>query len=74
MYIEDQYWNYIDIAVDLLFWIDLVINMLSAYYDEEGKLVQDRKTVITNYIKTWFIFDFMACFPVDYITNSQYDY
>ena len=39
MYIEDQYWNYIDIAVDLLFWIDLVINMLSAYYDEEGKLV-----------------------------------
>ncbi|KAM3127525.1 hypothetical protein pb186bvf_020367 [Paramecium bursaria] len=74
MFIEDQYWNYIDIAVDLLYWIDLVINMLSAYYDEEGKLVQDRKTVITNYIKTWFIFDFMACFPVDYITNDQYGY
>ncbi len=27
-------WQYIDLVVDILFWIDLAINFISAYYDE----------------------------------------
>jgi hypothetical protein len=39
--------------------------MFSAYYNEEGLLIKDRKTVILNYVKTWFLVDFLACFPLE---------
>ena len=39
--------------------------MFSAYYNDDGILIKDRKTVITTYMKGWFIIDFLACFPFE---------
>ena len=63
-------WYIFQNIVDILFWTDLLINMFSTYYDEEGSLVKDRKTVILNYIKTWFLIDLLACIPFDVIENA----
>lgn len=63
-------WNAIELLVDIGFWIDLVINMLSCYYDEEGALVKDHKLIIKNYLKSWFILDLLACLPIDEILNG----
>ena len=29
-------WYYLDIVLDLLFFIDVLVNIFSAYYDNEG--------------------------------------
>jgi hypothetical protein len=58
-------WRIFDIIIDTLFWIDLVVNMLSASYNDEGILLKTRKTVIMSYLKTWFLVDFLSCLPFE---------
>ena len=40
---DDDFWSVFDTVIDALFWVDLIINFLSAYYDEENKLIRTRK-------------------------------
>ncbi|CAK92730.1 unnamed protein product (macronuclear) [Paramecium tetraurelia] len=68
---EESYWQQIDIVTDVLFWIDLWINMFSGYYDEEGKLVVQKRTVILKYLKGWFLLDFISCLPLTYMIDSS---
>jgi hyperpolarization activated cyclic nucleotide-gated potassium channel 1 len=67
---EASYWAIVDTVIDVLFWIDLLVSMCSAYYDEEGKLVKSRKIVIVKYIKGWFLLDLFSCLPISYIINE----
>lgn len=64
-------WFIFQNIVDILFWMDLLINMFSSYYSDEGVLVRDKKTVVIKYIKTWFIIDLLACIPFDLIENAM---
>jgi len=64
-------WIYIDFILDGLFWVDLVLNMLSTYYNEENnKLITSRKQVITSYLKSWFILDLFCSLPIDTIVGA----
>lgn len=63
-------WIYIDFILDGLFWVDLVLNMLTTYYDDENnKLITSRKKVITSYLKSWFILDLFCSLPIDTIVG-----
>jgi hypothetical protein len=53
--------------MDFLFWVDMLINLFSSYYDDEGVLVVSRKEIFIGYLKGWFFVDFIACFPFDLI-------
>mmetsp|Transcript_15490 Transcript_15490/g.28098 ORF Transcript_15490/g.28098 Transcript_15490/m.28098 type:complete len:700 (+) Transcript_15490:60-2159(+) len=57
-------WWYFDNVVDLLFFIDLVINCCSAYYDAYEILVISKRKIFLNYFKSWFIPDVISCIPV----------
>ncbi|EAR99256.2 cation channel family protein (macronuclear) [Tetrahymena thermophila SB210] len=63
-------WDIFDYVIDGLFWIDLVINMFSTYYDDDNQLVKSRKVVILNYLKSWFIVDLICCIPIDLIAEQ----
>ena len=63
-------WMAIEYTVDALFWFDLILNFISAYYDDEGVFVQDPKILARNYIKTWFIIDFISVLPFDLIQQA----
>jgi Ion transport protein len=63
-------WNVIELLIDIGFWVDFVINMLSCYYDEEGTLVKDQIKIFKHYIKSWFLLDLFACLPFDEIFNA----
>ncbi|KRX03435.1 hypothetical protein PPERSA_02814 [Pseudocohnilembus persalinus] len=39
-------WSVVDYITDSLFWIDMFINMFTAYYNEDGQLVKNRKAVM----------------------------
>lgn len=60
-------WFIFDIIIDVLFWLDFIINCISAYFDDEGKLIKTRKEVIVNYLRTWFFVDLVACLPMEQI-------
>ena len=63
-------WTIIERTIDALFWLDMLINFISAYVDENDNVVTDIKLIIKKYITGWFFFDLIACFPFELFTNS----
>ena len=49
--------------------LDIVVNFFSAYENEFGIIIYKRKEIAINYLKTWFIIDFLSGFPVYFITD-----
>lgn len=49
--------------VDVLFIIDLFVNLLSAYEDEDKNIEVRLGYIVRNYIKSWFLLDLTACIP-----------
>lgn len=51
-------------SIDILFAIDICINFMSGYEDtSEGKIITDVNKIASNYLKSWFFPDFVACIP-----------
>ena len=48
---------FLDMAIEVIFILDLAINFNLAYFNEDGHLVYSRLQIAKNYIKTWLILD-----------------
>jgi len=64
-------WFWIDVVIDSLFFTDVIINCLSAYYNSEGEIETNQKTIFLSYLKTWMLFDILACIPFGLIEDSS---
>lgn len=64
-------WGIIDLALDLLFFIDILVNFNSAYFDQEGHLISNRKQITINYLRSWFLLDVAACFPFNLVGSDS---
>jgi hypothetical protein len=64
-------WFIVDIVIDILFFLDVCVNLFSAYYDNEGVLVTGRKKIFCHYLKTWMIPDLLACFPFNLLESDD---
>lgn len=54
----------IDYIIDILFTIDIFINFMSGYEDEEeGKVIKNIRLIALSYLKSWFFPDVLACIP-----------
>ena len=61
----------IDYIVDISFWLDMLVNFLTAYECPERKtLIKNSKLIASNYLSGWFFLDFTACIPLDGIMNA----
>ena len=69
--IDSQGWDVANIIVDSVFLIDIIIIFNTAYFDEDYKLVQDRKLIAKGYLSSWFTFDFVAVLPFDLLLRGQ---
>ena len=47
---DDTKWKVINAVVDTLFTIDILIVFNSAYYDDDYKIVENRKIIAKNYL------------------------
>ena len=56
-------WSNIELFFDVLFGIDIIVNFLSAYYDEDFILNDGLKIIAYNYVRTWLLIDLVAIFP-----------
>lgn len=68
---EDWAWLVIAFIIDFSFLVDMLVIFNSAFYDDEFHIVEDRWTIATTYIKSWFLIDFLSIFPLDQILMSN---
>lgn len=62
---ESAFGNTIDIIVDVYFFVDILINFVSAYEDEvSGLPVISLKKIALRYMTGWFFIDLLAVLPV----------
>ena len=57
--------------MDVFFLADIIIQFMSAYYDDKSNLITDPKTIAFNYIRSWFLLDCIACFPFQLFELNQ---
>lgn len=62
-------WFFIDIFLSVVFTLDLIFTLNTAYQDFDGILVTNRLEIFKNYLKGWFFIDFVACIPFDLIIS-----
>ena len=56
-------------SIDFLYIIDLITGFFRAYYNFEEFLIRNNIDIIINYLKGWFIFDFIEAIPFYTIFN-----
>jgi CRP-like cAMP-binding protein len=57
------FWEVLEGLINILFACDLIISFFSAYYDSDNKLIVDKRRIALNYLRGWFLIDFISCFP-----------
>ncbi|XP_039606433.1 potassium/sodium hyperpolarization-activated cyclic nucleotide-gated channel 1 isoform X1 [Polypterus senegalus] len=61
-------WLVFNVASDTIFLVDLVMNFRTGIVIEESsEIILDPKVIKMNYLKSWFVVDFLSSIPVDYI-------
>jgi hypothetical protein len=54
-----------------MFGMDILIIFNTAYIINEFELIDNRKLILTNYLKSWFFFDLLAVIPFEFIVRSS---
>ncbi|XP_076218813.1 potassium/sodium hyperpolarization-activated cyclic nucleotide-gated channel 1 isoform X2 [Aptenodytes patagonicus] len=61
-------WIIFNVASDTVFLLDLIMNFRTGTVNEDSsEIILDPKIIKMNYLKSWFVVDFISSIPVDYI-------
>jgi len=61
----------VDIAVDVVFWLDLFMMLITGYKPQRSLTTEyNLGKIRKRYFKSWFFIDFLAVLPIDRIVNS----
>lgn len=63
----------IDSIVDVVFFIDIVLNFHTTFVGPGGEVVSDPKVIRKNYFKSWFLIDLLSCLPYDVFNAFDHD-
>ncbi|XP_068516683.1 potassium voltage-gated channel subfamily H member 4 isoform X2 [Anas acuta] len=60
-----------DIAVEMLFILDIALNFRTTYVSHSGQVVYEPHSICIHYVATWFFVDLIAALPFDllYVFN-----
>lgn len=70
---EDVSLLVVDSIVDVIFFIDIVLNFHTTYVGPGGEVVSDPKVIRLNYLKSWFVIDLLSCLPYDVFNAFDHD-
>ncbi|KAL8559611.1 hypothetical protein ACOMHN_008322 [Nucella lapillus] len=62
----------IDSMVDVVFFVDIVLNFHTTFVGPSGEVISDPKIIRMNYLKSWFVIDLLSCLPYDVFNAFQY--
>lgn len=60
----------IDYSIDILFGLDMLANLNTAFYNESKELITGRFRIALEYLKLWFFIDFFSTVPIDHIASA----
>lgn len=63
----------VDSIVDVIFFIDIVLNFHTTFVGPGGEVVSDPKVIRMNYLRSWFIIDLLSCLPYDVFNAFDHD-
>jgi hypothetical protein len=63
----------LDWVINIFFIADIIINCMTAYYDDEFNIVKNHKLIIRKYLMSRFIIDFIAVIPFDSMISNEDD-
>ena len=69
--VDNEDWIILDYLFDSFFVIDMVLNFITAYYDEQGKFVHSYQQIAISYLTSNFCIDFLALFPFNYLNIEE---
>jgi hypothetical protein len=58
-----------DCIVDITFFIDIVLNFRTPFFDRTVGIVVDPWSIASRYIRSWFTIDFLSTVPIDMIVQ-----
>jgi potassium voltage-gated channel Eag-related subfamily H member 5 len=61
----------VDSIVDVVFFLDIVLNFHTTYVSQSGEVISDPKQIRLNYFKSWFVIDLLSCLPYDIFNAFQ---
>uniref|UniRef100_A0A1I8JDJ1 Potassium voltage-gated channel protein eag n=1 Tax=Macrostomum lignano TaxID=282301 RepID=A0A1I8JDJ1_9PLAT len=60
-----------DSIVDVIFFIDIVLNFHTTFVGPNGEVISDPSIIRVNYLKGWFVIDLLSCLPYDVFNAFQ---
>ena len=68
---EIKTWTILMLSFDGLFFVDVLVNFSTSFYDEEFKEIDQYKSIAKRYVQGWFFIDIVAIFPFEAILKSS---
>ena len=65
-----HFWMYVNTALDIFFFIDIIFNFNTAYYDDYLTIEDRRYVIAKSYIMSWFLIDLISIIPFDVILSA----
>ena len=62
---EPAGWQFFEGLIDIMFLLDILVIFNSAFYDNEFFIVQNRKIIANEYLKSWFTIDLLSIIPLE---------
>ena len=59
------HWNRVFLLLDVVLWIDIALNFLTAYLNKRSVYVFKQQKIARHYLKNGFAYDALAAFPFD---------
>uniref|UniRef100_A0A1I8H9P1 Potassium voltage-gated channel protein eag n=4 Tax=Macrostomum lignano TaxID=282301 RepID=A0A1I8H9P1_9PLAT len=68
---DDVAFLVMDSIVDVVFFIDIVLNFHTTFVGPNGEVISDPSVIRVNYLKGWFVIDLLSCLPYDVFNAFQ---
>ncbi len=64
-------WVALESVINFIFFIDMILSFISAYYNRKEVLVLNRRRIACKYLKGWFLIDLISILPLQLVTGSM---
>ena len=71
---DDWDWMMVELCINVLFFVDVLVNSVSAYYDSTDTLIVDRRKILIHYAETWMLIDLLSCIPFNLLFSDSASY
>lgn len=64
-------WITVNAMVDIFFLLDIFVSFMTAIYDDDFELIEDRTIIAQTYLKGWFFIDVISIMPFDRMISGS---